>query len=258
MLTHFEKLGYAVLLQTDIVSGQHQTILQSCRRGVLGDRFRLAIQRINPSCSVSDIEAVLQKLTRDCSIPLVQHNRLWHLGLLEGIPVKSRVSSLQRAKSLQFIDFSNPYNNDWLVIHGFPVIDGEHQHCLDLVVFINGLPLTIFHGLHIGPEAWSLRAAYLQLTNYQAHLPHFFSFNEFLVLTNGEQARIGTVTNRFNQFIRIEPAYIKYNNTLEKSEIEILLQSIFIKQKFLQTIHKRIVFQRSQTTLNKKIRSYSL
>lgn len=121
-------------------------------------------------------------------MPLLQQNRQWHLQLLHGIPVGSSTDPHQQT-TLKLVDFNTLSNNDWLVIRSFPVIEGDVQHCLDLVVFINGLPLAVFHGLHGGEEAWSLRAAYLQMQAYQSNLPKFFSLNEFLILVVFQQGR---------------------------------------------------------------------
>lgn len=191
-LTWFEVLGYTVLLQSDIVSGRHQAILQNYHNGILGDRFRQAMQRINPTASQQQIDSILHQLTSPRIMPLLQQNRQWHLQLLNGISVASSTDPHQRT-TLKLVDFNSLQNNDWLVIRSFPVVEVDVQHCLDLVVFINGLPLAMFHGLHGGEEAWSLRAAYLQLQAYQSHLPKFFSLNELMILSNGAQSRIGTL-----------------------------------------------------------------
>ncbi|NJR63356.1 MAG: type I restriction endonuclease subunit R [Cyanobacteria bacterium CRU_2_1] len=250
-LTWFEALGYTVLLRSDIVSGRHQTVLQSYHNGLLGDRFRQAMQRINPTVSPRQIESVFRQLTVSRPIPMLQQNRQRHLQLLNGI----RIESSESRPLLQLIDFSNLHNNDWLVIRSFPVIEADHQHCLDLVVFVNGLPLAVFQGLHLGDEAWSLRAAYLQLQKYKAHLPQFFAWNELLVLSNGGQSRIGTLSSE--RFARIQSAHGEEAPLTGETEIETFIQGVFDQRRFSEILQHFIVFRQNRTKLTKKLRSHS-
>jgi type I site-specific restriction-modification system R (restriction) subunit len=256
LLTWFEVLGYTVLLQSDIVSGRHQAVLQNCRSGILSDRFRQAMQRINPTVPPQQIESILRQLAMTQTMPMLQQNRRWHLQLLNGIRVGASATEPDRPVSLKLIDFSDLRNNDWLVIQSFPVIESDYQHCLDLVVFINGLPLAVFHGLDM-QEAWSLRAAYLQLQEYQAHLPKFFSLNELLVLSNGVQSRIGTLTNQWRGFIPIRSVNGEETPVAGEIEMETLVQGIFDKRRFAEIIQHFILFRQSRTQLTKKLRRHS-
>lgn len=257
VLTLFEVLGYTVLLQSDIVSGRHQAILQSYHNGILGDRFLQAMQRINPMASLQQIESILHQLRATLTMPLLQQNRQWHLQLLNGITVESSLCDLSKLTMLQLVDFSNLLNNDWLVIHSFPIIERDDQHCLDLVIFINGLPLAMFHGFYLGNETWSLRSACFQLQVYKTHLPKFFSLNELLVLSNGVQARIGTLATQWKQFTKIHAAQEEIPSFTGTPEIEILIHHVFNQQRFLEIIQHFIIFRQSRTTLTKKLRSHS-
>jgi type I site-specific restriction-modification system R (restriction) subunit len=259
VLTWFEVLGYTVLLQSDIVSGRHQAVLQGFCNGILSDRFRQAMQRINPTASPQQIESLLQQLITTQTMPILQQNRRLHLQLLEGINVEADASAvdLDRLATLKLVDCANLQNNDWLVIHSFPVIESDYQHCLDLVVFINGLPLVVFHSLHTGEETWSLRTAYLQLQEYKDHLPQFFSFNELLVLSNGVQSRIGTLTNHWKGFIPIRSVNGEDAPYRSELEVETLIQGVFDKRRFFEIIQHFIVFQQSRTKLAKKLRRHA-
>ncbi len=258
LLTWFEVLGYTVLLQSDIVSGRHQAVLQNCRNGILGDRLRQAMQRINPTVPPQQIESILRQLARTHTMPMLQQNRRWHFQLLNGIPVGASATEPDRPVTLKLIDFANLRNNDWLVIQSFPVIESDYQHCLDLVVFINGLPLAVFHGLDM-EKAWSLQAAYLQLQEYQAHLPKFFSLNELLVLANGVQSRIGTLTNPWRGFMPIRSVNGEeaLAGEIDEIEMETLVQGIFDKRRFAEIIQHFILFRQSRTQLTKKLRRHS-
>ncbi len=250
MLNWFEKLGYRVLLQSDIISGQHQTILRSYQNGILCDRFSNSIQKINPGVSEAQIKQVLHQFIFEQNVSsFIQQNRQWHLQLLEGVNLKTAGVTTK----LKILDFANPANNDWLVIYSFPVVERDYYHCLDLVIFINGIPLALFQGLHGEEQIWSLRAAYLQLQEYQEHLRKFFSFNELLVVSNGSQSRIGVSTNTWKQFIQVCSDQAEAALFLGKTEIQALISMIFNQWSFLQIIQNYIVFRQSRTILTKKL-----
>ncbi len=251
-LTWFEVLGYTVLLQSDIVSGRYQSILQTYHNGILADRFRQAMRQINPMASQQQIETVLHQLTTARTMPMLQQNRQWHRQLLAGIPVQSAIDS-SRLTTLKLVDFTNLLNNDWLVIRSFPVVEGDYQHCLDLVVFINGFPLAMFHGLHGGEESWSLRAAYLQLQAYQSHLPKFFSLNELLIVSNGVQSRMGSLTASWKQFTPIQAVSGEELSLTGEPEMTTLIQGIFDKRRLFEILQHFILFQQGRTQLTKKL-----
>lgn len=250
ILTWFEALGYIALLESDIVSGRHQQILRTYQGGILGDRFRTAMARINAGVSQEAIEGVLEELATSKRGPILQENRRWHFRLLDGIETKS-------GTTLRLLDYAAPANNDWLVIHGFPVIEDEYQHCLDLAVFVNGLPLAVFGGLFLEDREWSLRTAYLQLQECKTHLPRFFSFNELMVVSNGVRFRVGTLTDEWQQLISIRSANGEKIPCKTGSEIATFIQEVFDKRRFLEIVRHFIVFHPCRKKLRKKLRPYS-
>lgn len=132
-LTWFEVLGYTVLLQSDIVSGRHQSILQHYHNGMLVDRLYPALRRINPTASQPQLEDILHQLAAPRTQPIVLQNRQWHGQLLQGIPVSSRIDP-QSQSLIKLVDFDHLLNNDWLVTRSFPVVEADHQRCLNLEI----------------------------------------------------------------------------------------------------------------------------
>jgi type I restriction enzyme R subunit len=115
----------------------------------------------------------------------------------------------------------------------------------------------VFHGLQGGEEAWSLRAAYLQLQAYQSNLPKFFSLNELLILSNGVQSRIGTLTSSWKGFVPIRSVNGEDAPFAEEAEIETLIQGVFDKRRLFEILLHFVVFQQGRTKLTKKLRSHS-
>ena len=91
------------------------------------------------------------------------------------------------------IDFDAPDGNDWVVVNQFAVSEGHHVRRPDLVVFVNGLPLAVVELKNAAEEDTTVWTAFHQLQKYQAQIPALFATNAALVVSDGVQARIGTL-----------------------------------------------------------------
>ena len=87
-----------------------------------------------------------------------------------------------------------PSANDWLAVNQFTVIEGQHNRRPDIVVFVNGLPLGLIELKNAADEDATIWSAYAQLQTYKAEIPSLLHYNAALVVTDGLQARIGSLT----------------------------------------------------------------
>jgi type I site-specific restriction-modification system R (restriction) subunit len=95
---------------------------------------------------------------------------------------------------VRLIDFDDPAANDWLAVNQFTVIEAGHNRRPDIVVFINGLPLSIIELKNAADEEATIWNAYEQLKTYTAEIPSLLHYSELLVVSDGSQARIGSLT----------------------------------------------------------------
>ena len=126
---------------------------------------------------------------------LEARNRAFHRMLVNGVTVEYRREdgSIAGAQA-RVIDFDNPENNDFLAVNQFAVTEGRHTRRPDIVLFVNGLPLIIIELKNPADEEATIWTAYQQLQTYKAELPTLFTFNELLVISDGLEARMGTLT----------------------------------------------------------------
>jgi very-short-patch-repair endonuclease len=101
---------------------------------------------------------------------------------------------LRRWQIVRLIDFDDPAANDWLVVNQFTVIEGQHNRRPDIVVFVNGLPLGLIELKNAADEDATIWSAYAQLQTYKAQIPTLLHYNAALVVSDGLQARMGSVT----------------------------------------------------------------
>lgn len=253
MLTWFEVIGYTVVLGLDIAPGCSKAERYSYTDIVLLDRLQQALSRINPNVPFQAIEEAICKVTCFESFSLEENNYLFHKLLVNGVTVSYQVDDWTIYDKVQLIDLFNLLNNDWFVVHHFTVIDGKNVHCPRVVIFINGLPLAVIEVKNQGEEKASLNEAYLQLQTYKKEIPKLFYYNQLLVISDGIQARVGTLTSGWEQFMHWSTIDGEDFSLRWAAELEVLIQGIFDKRRFLDIVRNFIVFEVDGTTVHNQM-----
>ena len=162
---------------------------------VLVGRLREAIRRLNPAIPEEAREEALRKVLRVGTPSLTQTNRAFHRMLRDGVPVEyARPDGSIAGDHVRLVDFSDVSANDWLAVNQFTVIEGQHNRRPDIVVFLNGLPLGLIELKNAADEDATIWSAYAQLQTYKAEIPSLLHYNAALVVSDGLQARMGSVT----------------------------------------------------------------
>jgi type I site-specific restriction-modification system R (restriction) subunit len=251
LLTWFEVIGYTVLLESDITSLKYHIGRSSYSEVILRDRLYSALKRINPTLPDEAITAAISEISCTDSY-LLENNRRFHKLLTDGIEVKYLLNEQIVHDKVSLIDSDNLLNNDWLVIHPFTVVEGSHAHCPDVVIFINGLPLAVIVSIHPSDKQATFKAGYERLQTYIQQIPKLFSYNTFLVITCGNQARIGTLTSGWQEFLPWRTIDGEDFPDKGATELEVLIQGVFDKRRFLELIQYFIVFEDTKNNINKK------
>ena len=196
-LEWFEHLGYQRLYGPDISPGGSSPERSSYSEVVLSERLRSALAALNPSLPPAILDDCFRKVTRTESPNLHENNRAFHRKLIDGVDVEYRGKDGQIVyDQARLVDFSSPGKNDWAVANQFTVIEDNNTRRMDVVVFVNGLPLGVIE-LKSGIAEKSLKAAYRQFQTYKAEIPGLFATNEMLVIADGLDAKAGTLTGNW-------------------------------------------------------------
>ncbi|MEH1932555.1 MAG: type I restriction endonuclease [Nostoc sp.] len=252
-LTWFEVIGYTVLLEPDIALGKHQIGRSNYTEVVLRDRFHDALQKINPKKPDEAIAAAIYQVTCTESSDLLENNRRFHKFLTDGVEVEYLYNQEIVHDKLWLIDTSNLLNNDWLAIHPLTVVEGSYAHCPDLVVFINGLPLAVIVSIQSSDQQATFKAGYERIQTYIEQIPKLFDYNTFLVITYGNRARVGTLTSDWQEFLPWRTIDGEDFPAKGATELEVLIQGIFDKRRFLEQVLHLIVFEENGTSISKKL-----
>ena len=194
-LAWLEAIGWSVLHGPDIAPDTPNAERFDYGDVVLTQRLRDALARLNPNLPAPTLEDVYRRLTRPEGATLAGRNRAFHRMLVNGVTVEYREETgTIRGAQAQVIDFEEPGSNDWLAVNQFTVVENKHERRPDVVLFVNGLPLGLVELKNPADEDATIWSAWQQLQTYQAELPILFAMNAVLIVSDGVDARIGTLT----------------------------------------------------------------
>ncbi len=245
-LAWLEGLGYEILngpeIALDMPSAERSD--PNYRDVVLERRLRQAIVRINTELPAEALEDAFRKLARTDAQSVVDRNRAVHRMLVDGVTVEYRRpdGSIAGAQA-QVIDFDTPGNNDWVAVNQFTVSEGQHTRRPDVVVFVNGLPLAVIELKNPADENATVWSAFQQLQTYQAQIPALFATNAALVVSDGVQARIGSLGAGKEWFKPWRTIAGREDASSRLSELQVVLEGVFEKRRFLDLLRYFIVFE---------------
>ena len=256
-LDWFRKLGYNVIGGPDMPPGVG-ALRADYREVVLDSSLRGAVARLNPGLPAEAQEDALRRLTGPEGATLEARNRAFHRMAVEGVTVEYRDrDGAVRGAQVQVVDFDAPEANDWLAVNQFTVVENKHERRPDIVLFVNGLPLAVIELKNPADENATIHSAWRQLQTYKAELPSLFAFNAVLVLSDGVQARLGTLTAgwewckpwRTIEGEQLAPAFY--------TELQVAIEGAFEKTRFLALLRDFIVFEDDGSgALSKKMAGY--
>lgn len=243
-LAWFGELGYAVGHGPHLAPGEPAAERDSFGEVVLVGRLREAIRRLNPAIPGEAREEALRKVLRVGSPSLAQTNRAFHRMLRDGVEVEyPRGDGSIAGDRVRLVDFDEVRANDWLAVNQFTVIEGQHNRRPDIVVFVNGLPLGLIELKNAADEGATIWSAYAQVQTYKAEIPSLLHYNAALVLSDGLQARIGSLTANqewFKVWRTIDGQQDAAPGTLE---LETLIKGVFERQRLLDLLQHFIAFE---------------
>ena len=214
------------------------------REVVLQKRLLDALVRLNPDLPWHALQDAFRKLINPEGASLEQRNRALHRMLVDGVTVEYRLpeGSIVGAQ-VRVLDFDSPENNDWLAVNQFTVVENRQQRRPDIILFVNGLPLAVMELKNPADEQATIWTAYQQIQTYKQEIPSLFTYNEALVISDGLEARIGTLTADRDRFMPWRTITGETVAPSEMPQLEVLVKGVFEPSRFLQLLRDFIVFE---------------
>ncbi|HFE38808.1 MAG TPA: type I restriction endonuclease subunit R [Gammaproteobacteria bacterium] len=257
LLAQFETLGYQHL--SDSVAGPDGSSPERAAYSdvILSKRLEEAVNRLNPDIPVEARHDALKKIFATETPSIVEENRRLHKAIVEGIDVEYYADDgTIRGDKVYLIDFYNIDANDWSVLDQFTVIENSRNRRPDVVVFVNGLPLVVIELKNPGTESATLTSAYNQLQTYKNQISSLFRTNALLVTSDGLLARVGSLTANEERFMPWRTTDGQDISPKGSPEMDVLIEGIFEKRRFLDLIRDFTVFGDSGAGLVKIVAGY--
>lgn len=251
-----EGLGWKILHGPEI--GSDGSGERQYTDAVLEQRLHDAIARLNPHIPESALNEAFKKVVR-CSEPdLLLDNRDFHKLLVDGVDVEYRLPSGEmKSEPVQLFDFAQPERNEFVAVNQLTMMQGDYHRRPDIVLFVNGLPLVVIELKDPTDPKADIRKAFNQLQTYKQEIPALFRFNELLVISDGVEAEMGTISSNFERF----SAWKTADGEKEAGRVpmlEVLLKGACKPERLLDIVRSFVVFERDDEkhTYIKKLAAY--
>ena len=238
----FKSLGYDHLNCYKEVLAKDGTIgRETAGEVVLIPRLKNALIKLNPDASSEAITLAIEELTRDRSVqnPAVANKEVYKM-LREGVKVTVKnEEGNEDTETIKVIDFNNPRNNDFFLASQFWITGEMYKRRADLVGFVNGIPLIF---IELKAVHKKIENAYRDnLTDYKDTIPQIFWYNAVIILSNGAESRIGSITADYENFAE----WKKINTEGEEGvvSLETIIKGTCEKQRFIDLIENFILYQ---------------
>jgi len=251
------QLGYTVLAGPEIAPGELTAERASYQDVVLLDRLQGAIDRLNPTVPAEAREEALRKVTRVQAPSLVASNRAFHRMLTEGVDVEYQGEDGRVVgDKVWLFDFDYPSKNDWLAVNQFTVIEDRHNRRPDIVVFVNGLPLIVIELKNAADENATIWTAFKQLQTYKQEIPSLFVYNEAMIVSDGLEARVGSLTADREWFLPWRTVEGDDVAPATMPQLQVLLAGLLERRRLLEYVRHFVVFEDEDGGTAKKIAGY--
>jgi len=168
-----------------------------------------------------------------------------------------RADGSVKGDKVHLFDFENPDNNDWLAVNQYTVQEGRGTpRRPDVVVFVNGIPLAVIELKNPADEDATIWTAYNQIQTYKAEIGSLFVFNELLIISDGLEARVGSLTADKDRFMPWRTIDGEDVAPLNQPQLEVLVKGVFDRRWFLDLVRHFVVFESDGKVTAKKLAGY--
>jgi len=241
-----EHLGYEYIYAPSIAHDGENPERSSYEEILLTHRMGEAVRRINPTVPPAAQDEAIKEIQRIHSPDLITNNENFHRFLTEGIPVTKTVYGDERGDRVWLIDFNTPENNDFIVANQFTVVEDGVNKRPDVILFVNGLPLVVIELKNAADENATIKSAFRQIETYKSVIPSLFTYNAFTIISDGLEARAGTLSSGMSRFMAWKSADGKEEASHLVSQMETLINGMLNKETLLDLVRHFIVFEKSK------------
>ena len=252
----FKDLGYDYILGYDIAPDSDDPQRDNYQEVLLPHRLKAALTKLNPTLPSSAIDEAIHILQKPQHATLIQNNRAFHKMLLQGIAVEVKSDDVVKGEVVKLIDFHDAQANDFLVVNQFTIKGSKGNRRPDVIVFINGIPISVIELKNPADENADIFKAYNQLQTYKDEIEDLFVYNEALIISDGINARVGSLTATDERYMFWRTIKDESDKPLLEYELDTLIKGFFNKEHILDYLQNFILFEDDGKNIIKKIAGY--
>ena len=200
-IQRLSELGYAYTPGPVLAPDGLTPLRASYEDELLLDQVTAAVDRLNPHIPPEARAEALRQIQRLHSPELISNNETFHRLLTEGVNVTYQQAGYPRGDYVWLIDFAHPENNEFYVVNQFTLLDNGVNKRPDIVLFVNGLPLVVMELKNPALEGATVKSAYQQIQTYKAAIPSLFRYNALIVISDGLEAKMGSLSAEYGRFM---------------------------------------------------------
>ena len=243
----FEQLGYRYLYGPDIAPDGTNPKRVSFEEVVMVESLRHAVYRINHTLPQEVCDEAINQVLRIALPDLLSNNETFHRMLTEGVSVSVHQEGAERGELVWLVDFDNPLNNDFTVVNQYTIVENNHNKRPDILLFVNGLPLVIIELKNAVDENATVQSAFRQMETYKETIPSLFTYNSIIVVSDGLEARAGSLSAGVSRMMAWKSADGKAEASRLVSQLEVLIKGMLNKETLLDLIRSFTVFEKTKT-----------
>lgn len=240
-----QELDYSYAFGPDIAYDGDTPERNNYKDVLLEQRVKDALFSINRHLPEEALEEAYRKIITFNSPVLVDNNKEFHKLLVEGIDVSFSKDGAIKTEKAYIIDFKNINKNDFLVVNQFTIVEKEERRP-DLIIFVNGIPLVVIELKSASDENVGIEEAYNQIQTYKNDIPSLFNYNAFCILSDGINAKAGTITSNEERFMNWRSIDGETVESLDVPQYEVMLRGMLSKERLLDIVENFLLFQTSR------------
>lgn len=254
MIDQLKKLGYTY------VNGATLDLERTSQNEVvLKERLINSVKRLNPWISENNLNKVVRKITHMEATSLMEANQEFHEILINKLSVQQDLGSGRKSQTVQLIDFDNIDENEFIITRQLSYTNANETIRPDIMLYVNGLPLVVIEckSPTLPPDE-QIGQGVKQLKRYQIVNENLFYYNQFMVSTSNDRAKVGTIGASVQHYSTWREPYpltvdeIGSNATPQ----DVLTQGILDRERLFDIILNFIVYEPEDGRVIKKMARY--
>jgi type I restriction enzyme R subunit len=225
---------------TDLRVSYHEVVIESY--------LASALQRINPQLSSSVLQLAVKEVLRIPSTgDQITANQNFHKLLTEGIDVTFLDKSEEKTVKAKLVDDLNPSNNQWNITHQVTIIENGQQKRPDVLIYLNGIPVIVIELKNAADQNATIEKAYQQLQTYHKTIPTLFTYNCFEIISDGLEAKAGTITSDLSRFMSWKSSDGATLASSRLNELSVMMEGLLKPEVLVDVMQNFIVYEKITT-----------